>query len=284
MRWIAAGALAASFSVAAATLNTIPAAPRVTAAEIVEKNIAARGGLAAWRKIETMVWTGHVENSQGSTRAMPFVLELKRPNKTHFEITALGARYTRIFDGTRGWRLRPGTSGEPETKAFSTEEVNFARDEFVIDGPLIDYEAKGITVSFGGTDQVEGRKAYLLNIKLPSGANRRVWIDAENFLEIRSERPSSSPLVKAGTVSVFYRDYRTIEGLQIPLTIESSMSVGGTATGGTPERLVIDKVAVNPSLPAQAFAKPGTQRHRRAMVQVGGDARTALPAPVRPSP
>jgi len=32
-------------------------APGLTAAQIVEKNAAARGGLEAWRKIQTMSWT-----------------------------------------------------------------------------------------------------------------------------------------------------------------------------------------------------------------------------------
>ena len=269
MRRIGFGAIAAfiSVSAAAAALNTLPAAPpQLSAAEIVARNVAARGGLEAWRRIETMVWTGRVEGARGSASAMPFALELRRPNKTRFEVTAIDQRFTRIFDGEQGWRLRPGRGGAPEVKPFSAEEANYARDEFVIDGPLIDYQAKGVAVALAGVDELEGRKAYLLNVKLASGAERRVWIDAQTFLEVRSDRPSSNPLVKGSPVSVYYRDYRSIEGLQIPLTIESR-SLPGAAV----EKVVIDKVSLNPKLPDFAFAKPGTPRQRHAIVRVGGE-------------
>ena len=42
----------------AATANTPPSAPTPSAAEIVEKNVAARGGLQAWRSVQTMSMTG----------------------------------------------------------------------------------------------------------------------------------------------------------------------------------------------------------------------------------
>jgi outer membrane lipoprotein-sorting protein len=240
------------------------AAPAITAAEVVQKNVAARGGLEAWRRIETMVWTGRVQSGDGGGPTMPFVLDLKRPNKTRFEITAIDKRFARIFDGTRGWRLRPGSNGTPDVKAFSKEEVAYSRDEFVVDGPLIDYEAKGVTLKLAGIDEVEGRKAYLLEVQHSSGASRRVWIDTQTFLEIRSDRPSTNPLIKGAPISVYYRDYRTIDGLQIPTTIETR-----GAANSAPQKLMIDKVALNPQLPEQAFAKPSTPWQRHAIVRVG---------------
>jgi outer membrane lipoprotein-sorting protein len=240
------------------------AAPSISAAEVVQKNVAARGGLEAWRRIETMAWSGRVESGAGSGPTLPFLLDLKRPNKTRFEITASEKRFARIFDGTRGWRVRPGNNGAPDVKAFSNEEVAYSRDEFVIDGPLIDYEAKGVALKLAGIDEVEGRKAYLLEVQHSSGANRRVWIDTETFLEVRSDRPSTNPLIKGAPISMYYRDYRTIDGLQIPMTIETR----GSATS-PPQKIMIDKVALNPQLPGQAFAKPAVPWQRHAIVRVG---------------
>jgi hypothetical protein len=215
-------------------------APTLTAAQIIEKNVAARGGLEAWRKVEAMAWVGRVEG--GSPVPMPFLLELKRPSSTHFEITAIDKRFVRVFDGTRGWRVRPGANGAPETKAFSKEEVAFARDEFVVDGPLIDHVAKGVRVKVAGLDELDGRKAHLLEVTLPSGASRRIWIDAETFLELRSDRPSTSPLARGAPVSTYYRDYRSVEGLVIPLTIELRPEAGERGS----QKLIIEKVALNP--------------------------------------
>ena len=276
MRWIVLAALCASFAALAATKPTpSPAPPLLSAAEIVAKNVIARGGLDAWRKIETMAWTGRVEGPSGTASTLPFTLQLRRPNKTRFELAAADQRFTRIFDGGRGWRIRPKKDGGPEVKPFSEEEARFSRDEFVIDGPLIDFQSKGVIVSLAGVDQVEGRSTYLVNAKLPSGAERRIWIDSETFLEVRSDRPSTNPLVKGAPVSIYYRNYQNIDGVQIPMVIESR-----AADAAPSERLVIEKVVLNPQINEFAFAKPGTPRQRHAYVRIGGEnAPTPQPSP-----
>ena len=50
-------------------------ASELTAEQIIEKNIAARGGLEAWQNIRTMAWAGHVESADAPTQNMQFVLE-----------------------------------------------------------------------------------------------------------------------------------------------------------------------------------------------------------------
>jgi hypothetical protein len=82
-------------------------ATELNAAQIVEKNVAARGGLEAWRKVDTMVWAGRLERSNVPATNMSFTLEMKRPNKTRFEINAMHHTTTRIFDGAQGWKSRP---------------------------------------------------------------------------------------------------------------------------------------------------------------------------------
>src|SRR5215831_15734474 len=153
----------AGWAVAACCISTLAnaGAPELTAAQIVEKNAAARGGLEAWRRIQTMVWVGHVESADAPASRRSFILEQKRPNKTRFEITA-----------------------------DTTDELAFANAAQVIDGPLMDYAAKGVVVTLDGVDEVEGRKAYRLNVRLPSGLRQVVWIDAGTFLDIKYDRVS----------------------------------------------------------------------------------------------
>ena len=273
MKRIAGWALAACLSTLASAAEPV-AAPELSSAQIVEKNAAARGGLEAWRKIQTMVWAGHVESGNAAASRLPFVLEQKRPNKTRFEMTVDKQKSARVFDGVNGWKLRPNSSGKPELQPYTIDEVTFARDAQVIDGPLMDAAAKGIAVTLGGVDEIEGRKAYRLNVKLPSGVRQTVWIDAETFLDIRLDRMSRNRAGQPGTVSVFYRNYRTIEGLQIPLTIETSAGAGKAA-----DKLVIEKVALNPPLADRMFAKPSVPGARRNAVTVD----TRVPPPSQPA-
>jgi hypothetical protein len=59
-------------------------------------------------------------------------------------------------------------------------------------------------------------------------------------------------------VSVTYRNYQTVNGLQVPGTLE----IGGGPS--TPlARMVIDKIAFNPPLDDKLFSKPSDPRHRR---------------------
>lgn len=260
MKKIALWALAGCFATAAAADERVTA-PELTAAQIVEKNVDARGGAAAWRNIQTMVWVGHIESVNAPVSSLPFVLEEKRPNKTRFEIKVQNQITERIYDGSHGWKVSQAGSGRPELEPYTAEELRFAQDGQGIDGPLIDYQAKGIAVTLDGTDEVEGRKTYRLSVKLPSGAAHHVWVDAHTFLDVKYDRQSRSASGQSGTVSVFYRNYQTIEGLQIPLTIES-----GADLAKATDKMVIDKVALNSPLADQMFARPNLPGRRNAIL------------------
>ncbi len=235
----------------------------LTATQIVEKNVAARGGLDAWRKVQSMVWTGHIEGANSSELRLPFALDMKRPNKTRFEVKAQGQTSVRMYDGAHGWKVRPSGNGRPDVQPYTPDELRFARDGQVIDGPLIDYQAKGVAVALDGVDEVEGRKAYRLSVRLPSGNSHHVWVDAKTFLDIKYDRVFRNKFGQPGAVAVYYRNYQTIEGLQIPLVIES-----GADTGKATEKLVIDKVSLNLPLEDRMFALSGVPG-RRSMAAAG---------------
>jgi hypothetical protein len=286
MRWLALTLLggacvaagnvgAASASDAAPATKAAPAqtaqGPRAghgdlakTAAEVIDRNVAARGGLEAWRKVETMVWLGHLERAGRDAQRTPFVMTLKRPSLTRFELKEQFDHFTRIFDGTHGWKLRPSSDGRPETKAFSPEEVNYARTEFVIDGPLIDYQAKGVTADLDGIDTVDGRKAYRLSLKLASGGERKIWIDTATNLDIRYDRPATNPLEPGAPVSVYYRNYESVEGVKIARSIETGAGSGGDGA----DKLVVDRILINPKLDDGTFAPPPVPMHRGGHVRI----------------
>ncbi|MCF1443213.1 hypothetical protein [Ralstonia pseudosolanacearum] len=271
MRGIALWVLAACIS-ACAGGSEQTAAGTPTVAQIIEKNAAARGGAEAWRKIDSMVWIGHVESANAPAR---FVLAMKRPNKTRFEVVAMNRMALRVYDGAQGWKLRPMRRGEgPNVQPYTPEELKFAHDEQVIDGLLIDHAAKGIAIKLEGTDEVEGHKAYRLNVGLPSGATRRVWVDADTFLEMKSEREAHGGLGQPVTVTVYYRDYQTVDTVKVPVVIESSAGAGQVS-----DKLVIDKVQLNPKLDDGLFARPLVATDRSRPVQLRPDAGPASALP-----
>jgi hypothetical protein len=260
----AAGVLAAL----AATAAPAVAAPsrELNVAQIIERNATARGGVAAWRKIRTMAWTGRVEAAELPGHSMPFVLQQERPNKTRFELAMQGQHSLRIYNGTEGWKLRPASNGMPNLQPFTADELNFARDAQAIDGPLMEDVAMRGVITLSGIKEIEGRRAYVLGVTLPSGASHRVWVDAETFMETRFERDLRNAAGQAGIASVVYRNYKNFEGLQLPTIIETG------ATADKPgNKLLIEKIALNPPLAVSAFSKPGAPtRHHGVSVDTRG--------------
>lgn len=227
------------------------AAPELTADQIVAKSIAASGGLEAWRKVESMAWIGHIESANAPAPSMAFSLELKRPHKTRFELKVQNQTAIHIFDGAHGWKLHPAGNGKPGLLPYTADELSYARDVSGIGGALVDGADRGTAVALEGMDEVEGRKAYRMGIKLQSGATQRVWIDAQTFLEVKSERESRNGYGRTNKVTVYYRNYQKIEGLQMPMLIESS-----AGTGNATDRMVINQVLLNPVLDDRMFARP----------------------------
>jgi len=249
-------------------------AAKLSAAEIVAKNVAARGGLDAWRKVETMAWIGHIESAHAPLPSMQFKLEQKRPNKTRLQINALGDKSVRVFDGVQGWKLR-SARGRPEVQPYLPQELKFAHAGHGIDGPLFDYAAKGNSVTLESVDEIGERKAYHLNVRLAKGGNEDVWVDTKTYLDIRYDRMADGPAGALRRVSATYGDYRTVEGLQIPFLIET-----GGGPGRTPDKMQIETVVLNAPLDDSTFENPAAPHPRnRGRPSVAPQA----PAPTAPS-
>jgi hypothetical protein len=257
-RTVATLALTACWAATAFGAGASPLKGNVTAAQIVAENVTARGGLEAWRKVQTMVWVGHIESDHAPLPSMAFVLEQKRPNMTHFVVHAMHETTQRMFDGSQGWKLGSMGGKHPGAQPFTVQESRFSQAAPGLDGPLIDYTVKGNIVTLEGLDEFEGRKAYRLGVILPSGERDHLWVDAGTLLEMRYDRPSDGVVGAAKPVTLIYREYKTFNGLLIPSVIET---VSGA--GQTPDRMVIERVVVNAPLDDARFAKPGTASHNQ---------------------
>jgi hypothetical protein len=194
---------------------------------------------------------------------LPFVMELKRPRKMRLELQVKGQTAVQVYDGTKGWKLRPYLNRH-EVEPYTAAELKTASNQGELDGPLMDYAAKGSHVELAGTEKVEGRNTYKLKVTEKTGHTLHVWIDAETFLETKIE---GQPRILDGTshpVEVYYRDYRTVEGRKIPFLLETRvLPVGRNALGlrdtpVPPEKVIIEKVEVNPKLDEKLFSSVET--------------------------
>jgi outer membrane lipoprotein-sorting protein len=251
--------------------DTGSSAANLTAEQVLEKNLAARGGLQTWRAVQTMSMSGKVDAGGNATPTrsvqgvktagvqlpkrpaeqvqLPFRLELKRGRKSRLELDFSGKTAVQVYDGTNGWKLRPYLNRH-EVEAFTADEMKAVALQSDLDGPLMDYAAKGTKVEMDGTEKVEGNDTYRLKLTLKNGQTQHLWVDAKTFLETKIEGTPRRLDGKYHPVEIYYRDYKTVSGLMIPYVMETK--VQGVKQ---PEKIEIENIAVNPRVEDSRFAK-----------------------------
>jgi outer membrane lipoprotein-sorting protein len=269
----------------AAVAESAPQVPKLTAAQIVEKHVAARGGAQAWKTVRTMQLSGKLDAGKGDNIAraqkmvnagkkaggkgtnaeiaaasganepekeieLPFTLDLKRPNLTRLEVQFAGKTAVQVYDGAHGWKLRPFLNRN-DVEPFTADEAKTEGSRGDLDGPLIDYASKGTKVELDGAEMVEGQPAYRLKVTPKSGGVKHVWIDAKTFLDVKMDGFPKHMDGKMHPVYVYQRDFRSVQGVMIPFVMETAVD-GYTET----HKLLVEKASINPQLDDSLFSKP----------------------------
>jgi len=205
--------------------------------DIVAKAIVARGGIKRIKSVHSQRLTGRISLSGGDSG--PIMVEMKRPGMMRETVTLGDKSMIRTTDGIVGWAvgsLRDLT----EPKQVTGEELRNLAGSADFEGPLVDYKEKGNKIELAGKEKIGKRMAYKLVISMKNGENRIDFIDAKSHLEVKWQG-----LVSGNMFESYFRDYREVKGLMYAFEIDS---------GG--QKIVLDKVEVNPKLDDARFSKP----------------------------
>jgi outer membrane lipoprotein-sorting protein len=192
---------------------------------------------------------------------LPFTIDFQRPRKQRLELLVGGKKALQVYDGEKGWKLRPYLN-RLEVEPFSESELNASSTQPDVDGYLVDYATKGTQVQLEGMENVEDRDTYKLRLALKGGRELHLWIDAQTYLETKIEGLPRRLDGIEHPVEAYYRDYQEVNGLRIPIVLETkvlAVTASGTTSKNPPvqvEKIVIEKVQVNPKLDASLFTKP----------------------------
>ena len=231
--------------------------PALPVARIVDRNIAARGGLAAWRAVNSLTMSGEMDAGGKQDAKLPFVMSMKRPQKSRLEIKFQEQTAVQVWDGNQGWKLRPYLNRN-EVENYTAAEARSAAAATELDGPLVDFERKGTKVELAGTEVVEGRNTYKLKLTVKGGEQVHLWIDAKSFLETKIDGEPRRMDGRMRKVAIFSRDFKPVGGLQFPHTIETVVeSVKGS------HKMTIQTIKINPPLDDTLFAKPQLKQAAR---------------------
>lgn len=215
--------------------------------EILAKNLEARGGADKIKAVKTVRLTGRM--TVGPGLEAPVVMEFKRPTKMRMDFTIQGMTGSQAFDGKGGWQIMP-FQGNPNPEPMSPDDIKDAEEQADIDGPLVDWKAKGHAVELVGKEKVEGTDAWKLKITMKGGDVRYVFLDADAYLEIRGEgkrKIRGTEMETEQTIS----DYKEVGGLVMPHAFE-----GGPKGSPMRQKITIDKIELDVDIDDARFAMP----------------------------
>jgi outer membrane lipoprotein-sorting protein len=222
----------------------------ITVDELINKNIEARGGLDKIRAIQSIKFTGQLTTKgRFGTLQLPYVVLMKRPDMYRTEFTLQGMTAIQAFDGRDAWRISP-FRGRVDPEMMSADETKMIRINADIDGPLVDYKAKGNTVEYLGTEDVEGTEAHKLKVTFKSGDIRYIYLDPDYFLEIRE----TDVMRVRGAEAVQETDlgnYEQVNGVYFPFSMDS-----GEKDGPKDSSITIEKAEANVALDDSLFHFP----------------------------
>ena len=240
------GALAAACSSPA--IPPAPAAPP-TVDEIVAQHLAARGGAEKLQALRAIRETGKVTASDG--RVALVTREMQRPGLFRLEFSYQGTTSVFAHDGTSRWQIAP-LQGQFEPMAMPPEaDAAVGVDQRDIEGPLVDWRAKGHVVTLAGREAIDGKETYKLELKLKGGVTRYDYVDVASHQVIRSD---VTRLIRghATVLENRFSDFRAEGGIVFPHAIETQVK-------DRPQilRIVVEKIELDPVLDGSRFKMPG---------------------------
>ena len=235
--------------VAALLIVAAPAAFAYTATELATKNIAAKGGIDKVNAIQSLRLSGKLLVN-GDTIELAYTMLVKRPGAIRYEAQLQGLTQVQAYDGTQAWQINPFQGRKDPEKLSADDAKGLGEDAADFAGPLVDYQAKGYTLDYLGTEDIDGTEAYKLRVTRPNGDVSYVYLDPDYFLEIRTVNRRIEHGVPNETITD-YGDYEKVNGVYLAFAQESYRK-GSSAR----QKLQIDKAEANIASDKSLFAFP----------------------------
>jgi zinc protease len=219
-----------------------PAAPALTADQILENYIKAIGGRENWKKLTTRISTGTIDVPAMNLSGLVTVRE-KAPNRSIFTVNFNGAVFQQGFDGTIGW------SNDPQNglREQAGEELAETKRDSDFYHPL-DLKQMYSKITVAGTDKIDDRDAYVVEASSGDLGTDKIYFDTQNGLVLRivgQHHTMDGP----ATFTEDFSDFRDVDGIKLPYTVHQE-SPSSTFT------IKFTEIRHNEAIEDAAFAKP----------------------------
>jgi hypothetical protein len=186
-----------------------------TVDEIVARHLAALGGADRLRSLRSVRMTGRLTGGELNRALM--TVSKKRPARYCRRLEAGGDVSIQAVDGELVWGW-----GEkidlPRPEPFKSRPARRFRRASDLEGPLLDFQAKGHKLAYAGRENVGATAVHRLDIIWKDGDRGAVLIDAATFLLAKIVEPAFDPQGYLRRSETTYGDYRQVGGIQWPFS------------------------------------------------------------------
>lgn len=181
------------------------------AGKIIDQYVKAAGGTKALSRIQTLSIEGTFTNA-AQDKTGTYTFDTKLPNRYYSELVTGGKSLIEAYNGKSAWRQNG--AGEIGTLT-GLEGFQLEAAGQYYNSRLVNAKKNRLAISFAGHAQVRGKDALKIEVSTATGVKREVFFDAQTHL-IVEERATVAGIDQ----EIFYGDYRSVEGVNIPYQIQ----------------------------------------------------------------
>jgi hypothetical protein len=198
------------------------------------------------QNVQTIVMKGMIVQND----AMPLKIVKMRPDKYLMEFDVADLTTYQGYDGKTAWMTMPWT-GNPKPQLMPEDRAKDIRIRADFDGILYDWKAKGHSAELMGTDTVDNSIAWKIKLIRKDGGIEYYSIDKNSYLLLKK---ISTRMIrgKEAQVANYFRDYREVEGIPFPFTIDSTIDDQPYSSNQ------FDSIELNKPVDEKIFQMPGS--------------------------
>jgi len=218
-----------------------------TTEEILSKHQAAMGSAEKWSAVKSLVMKSKF-NVQGMDIESKTSILIGQGFRTDVEV--MGNKIITVVDGESGWMLRPammGGTGSPES--LPADQVKMASSQKYVGSTLLIAQKQGAKIELESKEKLDGADVYLLKVTKSNGDESQVYVSALTYFIVKTTGKVKANGQEIDT-EVNFSNYKAVDGLYFPFTMETASPMGGMMTVET------SAVELNATLDPSIFAKP----------------------------
>ena len=192
-----------------------------TADDIINKNIAAMGGLDKLNSIKSL----YIEDSiNGGGIKIPLKIWLVNKKASRAEFSFSGMTGFQIQRTDSGWSFFP-FQGQTVPAPSTADEVKKGIQDLYVTDAFVNYKEKGYKVTYEGKDETEGSEAYKIKVTITDSNSETYFIDPDTYyvIEVKNKSTVNGKVEEGSETRSDYK--KTADGYIFPM--ESSASGQG---------------------------------------------------------